>query len=180
MTTLQTLPINKSFLSNNKFEFVLRRIPNFTFLVQSISLPSVGLQSSSVNTPYATISVPGNQMTYSPLNVTFIMDEDMKSWIEIFWWMYQLGNPVSFNKRGNLRDNAIGIDAVVADATRQIKTNSNNPNLKINFYGLYPTDLGEIQFTSTEGQEFQTCSVTFNYTYYELEGIEQLGETVTR
>jgi hypothetical protein len=108
------------------------------------------------------------------------VDEDMKSWIEIFWWMYQLGNPISFNKRGNLKDNAIGIDAVVADATLQIKTNSNNPNLKINFYGLYPTDLGEIQFTSTEGQEFQTCAVTFNYTYYELEGIETLGETVTR
>lgn len=171
MTTLSTTPLNKSFLSNNKFDFVLRRIPNFTFFVQSVNLPSLTLQTSVVNSPYAPVSVPGNQFTFGALVVNFMIDEDMRSWYEIYDWMYQLANPESFNKRGYLQDKDSVINSVTADASLIIKTNSNNPNWNVNFYGLYPSDLGGVQFSSTEGQEFATSSVTFNYTYFKLEEI---------
>lgn len=168
MTTLSTTPVNKSFLSNNKFDFVLDRIPNFTFVVQSVNLPSLALQSTTVNTPFAQLSIPGSQLTFGQLTLSFIIDEDMQSWYELYSWMFTLGNPTSLNKRGNLTEEPGKINSVTSDGTLFIKTNSNNPSWKVNFVDMYPNDLGDITFSTTESQEFLTSTVTFNYTYYQV------------
>ncbi len=168
MTTLTIPPSNRSFLSNNKFDFVLNRIPNFTFVVQSVNLPSLALQSTTVNTPYAQLSIPGNQLSFGQLTMGFIVDEAMESWFELYNWMYQLGNPKSFDKRGSLTEEPGQTNSVTSDGTLFIKTNSNNPSWKVNFYDMYPNDLGDISFSTTDTQEFVTSTITFNYTYYEL------------
>jgi hypothetical protein len=166
MTTINTTPINKSFLSNNKFDFVLDRIPNFTFFVQSVNLPSLALQSTTVNTPFAQLSIPGNQLSFGQLTMSFMIDENMQSWYELYNWMFQLGNPTSLNKRGQLTGVPGSNTSITSDGTLFIKTNSNNPNWKVNFYEMYPNDLGDITFSTTDSQEFVTSTVTFNYTYY--------------
>jgi hypothetical protein len=171
MATLTTTPVNRSFLSNNKFDFILRRIPNFTYFVQAVNLPSMSLQSTSVNTPFSALSVPGNQISFGTLTLTFIVDEDMQSWYELYDWIFKLGNPKGYDKRGGLQDNDELINSVTSDATLLIKTNANNSNFKIDFYGVYPTDLGDMQFSAVENQEFITSTVTFNYTYYEATNI---------
>jgi len=131
MATLTTIPANRSFLSNNKFDFVLRRIPNFTYFVQAVNLPSLSLQSTTINTPFSALSVPGNQISFGTLSLTFIVDEDMQSWYELYNWIFKLGNPKGFDKRGGLKDNDELLDSVTSDATLFIKTNANNPNFKI-------------------------------------------------
>ena len=162
-------PENRSFLSNNKFEFVLRRIPNFTYLVQSVNLPTLTLGSSSVNTPFVALSIPGTQLTFGTLSLTFMVDEDMQSWYELYDWMWQLGNPESYDKRGRLSDEDDLINSVTSDASLFVKTNSNNPNIKVVFKDVYPVELGELPFNSTGSQEFLTSTVTFAYTYYKIE-----------
>ena len=162
-------PENRSFLSNNKFEFVLRRIPNFTYLVQSVNLPTLTLGSSSVNTPFVALSIPGTQLSFGTLSLTFMVDEDMQSWYELYDWMWQLGNPESYNKRGRLSDEDDLINSVTSDASLFVKTNSNNPNIKVVFKDVYPVELGELPFNSTGSQEFLTSTVTFAYTYYKIE-----------
>lgn len=168
MTTLRTQQANKSFLSNNKFEFSLDRIPNFTFLVQSVNLPSITLQSTQVNTPFTALKVPGNIIVYNTMTLTFMIDEDMESWYEIYDWITQLGNPKSFDKRGTLIGSRGSNEDIYSDGTLTVNTNSNNPNWKITFTDMYPTDIGEVQFSTTESQEFLTSTVSFDYTYYEF------------
>ena len=171
MATYSTIPDNKSFLSNNKFDFTLDRIPNFTFLVQSASLPSMSLASSNFQTPLANIQLPGTQLAFAPLSISFIVDEDMESWYEIYNWMFQLGNPESNDKRGTLTGVPGASNNIVSDGKLIIKTNSNNPNWRVRFHDLFPTDIGEINFSTTDTQEFITSSATFAYTYYELERV---------
>ena len=168
MAELFPEPINKSYLSNNKFDFVLDRLPNFTYFVQSVTLPGLILESSSVPSPYTKLSVPGNQLNFNPVSLTFLVDEDMKAWYELYNWIVQLGNPVSIDKRGNLKGIAGSNLNIVSDATLFIKSNSNNPKWKVTFTDMFPTDMGELTFSTTEGQEFMTCTATFNYTYYEF------------
>jgi hypothetical protein len=165
-TTLPIVPFNKSFLSNNKFEFILKRIPNFTFFVQGVNLPSLSLQSSSINTPFSAISVPGNQITFGTLSLTYLVDEDMQSWYELYDWMIQLGNPTGYDKIGTLTGEDGSITHRMSDATLFVKTNANNPNFQFNFIDLYPTELGDMTFSSTDNQEFITSTATFNYGYY--------------
>ena len=133
MATLTTIPVNRSFLSNNKFDFVLKRIPNFTYLVQSVNLPGLALQSSSINTPFSAVSIPGNQITFGSLSLSFLVDEDMQSWYELYNWIVQLGNPKGYNKVGTLTGKPGSVTSTTSDATLYVKTNSNNPNFQFNF-----------------------------------------------
>jgi len=153
MSTLPIVPFNKSFLSNNKFDFVLKRIPNFTFLVQSVNLPGLTLASTAINTPFSTISVPGNQITFGTLSLTFLVDEDMQAWYELYDWIVQLGNPTGYDKIGRLTGPEGSTINPLSDATLYVKTNSNNPNFKFNFIDVYPTELGEMTFTSSDNSQ---------------------------
>lgn len=162
MTTVQ----NKSFLSNNKFEFTIKRLPNLTFFVQGISLPEISLSTTDVPTPFTRVSLPGNQLSFGQLTITYIIDENMESWFELYNWMNSLGNPDSLDKRGNLTDTPGKTNSVTSDAALIIKTNANNPNIIINFKDIYPSSLSEVTFTSTDTQEFLTTSCTFSYTSY--------------
>lgn len=163
-------PTNKSFLSNNKYEFVVKRLPNLTFFIQGINLPGITLLNTSVNNPFVATPIPGNQLVFGQLSANFIVDENLESWSEIYDWITQLGNPEGFNKIGNLTKVPGKTNSITSDATLFIKTNANNPNKVIRFYDLFPVELGEINFTSTDvGQEFITSTITFGYTYYTME-----------
>ena len=95
-------PTNTSFLANNKYQFVIDRLPNFTFFVQGINMPSLTMNPVQTNTPYTQLYQPANQLTYEQLQVTYVIDEDMQSWFEIYNWMTNLGNPTSLDKLGIL------------------------------------------------------------------------------
>jgi len=160
-------PSNTSFLANNKYDFVIERLPNFTFFVQGINMPSITMSPTQTASPYTNIFNPGNILTYEQLQVTYIVDEDMKSWFEIYNWMTNLGNPTSLDKLGTLTKTAGKINSVTSDATLLIKTNSNNNNVRIKFYDLFPVELTGFTLSSAEGQDFQTTVVTFSYNYLE-------------
>jgi hypothetical protein len=162
-------PVNKSFLSNNKYQFILTRMPNIEFFIQSITLPAMTLLSSETQTPFSKLSLPANQLVFDPLDVTIALDEDMNTWFEVYDWITQLGNPTGYNKIGNLTRTAGQNNSITSDATLTIKTNSNNPNIRVTFKDLYPSSISNIQFTSTEGQEFLTANINFNYTTYYAE-----------
>ena len=171
MSTYETIPVNKSFLSNNKFEFVLDRIPNFTFLVQSVNLPTISLSPTVVQTPFAPINLPGNILSYAQLSLTFMIDEEMQSWYELYNWMFQLGNPLTKDKTGTLTGIEGSDTNITSDATLIIKTNSNNPNWKVSFVDVFPIDLGEVTFSAIDSQDFLSSSVSFAYTYFTLSEI---------
>jgi hypothetical protein len=159
-------PTNKSFLSNNKFEFVINRLPNVRFFIQSINLPSVGLLNTQVPNPYVTAQIPGNQLTFEGLTITYMMDENMAGWQEIYNWITNLGNPQGLDKLGTLTKVPGKTNSVTSDASLLIKTNANNPSIRIEFKDLFPSELGGVQFSSTESQDFLTSTISFLYDHY--------------
>jgi hypothetical protein len=163
-----TQSINKSFLSNNKYEFVIERLPNVVFFVQSINLPTISLASTPTQTPFVQVNTPAGILTFEQLTINYIVDENMNSWKEIYNWITALGNPTSKNKLGNLTTAPGRTNSITSNASLLVKSNSNNPNLTFTFNNLFPIELGGLQFSSTETQEFLTSSITFLYDYYTL------------
>ena len=164
-------PSNRSFLSNNKYELVINRLPNVVFFLQALNLPNITLSNVITPTPFVELKKPGNQLRYEDLTVNYILDEDMQAWLEIYNWMMNLGNPETKNKIGSLSKEPGKINSVTSDMSILIKTNANNSNIKVTFYDAFPTDLGGVQLTSTEGQDFLTSTITFTYNYYKVEKI---------
>lgn len=171
MATYNQTPTNKSFLSNNKYEFVIQRLPHVTFFIQSITIPDVTLGGTMVGTPFVNLPLPGDTLQYTELSLTYIMDEDMQSWREIYDWIYNLGNPESRNKIGNLTQIPGRINSVTSDASLLIKSNANNPRLRFTFKDIFPTTLGGVTLSSAEGQEFLTSTISFLYSHYSVETI---------
>ena len=81
---------NPNFLSPLSFKFILSRTPNLNFDVQTVRLPGMSLSSTDTATPFVTIPNSG-KITYSPLTITFRVNEDMSDYLEINNWMEGLG-----------------------------------------------------------------------------------------
>jgi len=163
------MPNNPSFLANNKYEFVIDRLPNFTFFVQGVVFPSITMNPVQTPTPYVPVFNPSNTLSYEQLQVTYVVDEDMTSWFEIYNWMTNLGNPTSLDKLGTLTTTPGKLNSVTSDASLLIKTNSNNDNVNVIFKDLFPVELTGFPMSSSEGQDFQTTTVAFAYTYFTAE-----------
>ena len=135
------------------------------------TIPDVTLNGTQVSTPFVNLPIPGDTLQYSELQLTYIMDEDMQSWREIYEWMFNLGNPESRNKIGALTQIPGRINSVTSDASLLVKSNSNNPRVKFIFKDIFPTTLGGVTLSSSEGQEFLTSTISFLYSYYSVESI---------
>ena len=51
----------------------------------------IALANTTQPTPLADIPIPGETITFSDLEVTFLVDENLENYREIHGWMYGLG-----------------------------------------------------------------------------------------
>jgi len=133
------------------------------YFCQMVNLPGISLDEATRNTPFVNLYSPGTKLTYNPLNVTFIVDEDLVTWVNLQQWLNQIANPAGFDGR-----NAKSSDNF-SDATLTILTNLNNSNLRIHYYNVFPTSLSDIDFdTKQSADDIITASASFRYDYYEI------------
>jgi len=80
MPQLVPQPQNTNFLQSTKFVLTFPRISNTQFFCQEVNLPGVSTSEIPQTTPFVDLYRPGDKLVYEPLNVTFIVNEDMSSW----------------------------------------------------------------------------------------------------
>ena len=161
---------NLNFLSTTGFSFALARCPNLTWFVQEINMPGISLGDSSRNYATGKAAIPGDNLEYNELTLTFAIDESMNNWREIYNWMRSLA-PTRLGKENNnqyatLSNSDFGR---ISDGTLLIMTNSVNVNISVDFKDLFPTSLSNIEFRTTDTAiEAITSTVSFRYSYYNI------------
>ena len=75
MTVLTRVPENTNYLQSTKFLLTIDRITTTQYFCQSVNLPGVSLGKAEFNTPTLDMYVAGNKFTYSPLTISFTIDE---------------------------------------------------------------------------------------------------------
>ena len=93
MTAINRNPTNPNFLQPNKYQLNFGRAPNVRYFCQSLSVPGISLSEALQTTPFVDVYAPGEKAIYDLLNVTFIVDEELKSWIEIHDWIRAMTFP---------------------------------------------------------------------------------------
>ena len=68
------------------YQFTISRLPGVNYFCQTASLPSLSLSQVSMPTRFTTLQSP-SKITFDELTVTFVVDEAMKNWMEIYNWM---------------------------------------------------------------------------------------------
>ena len=154
MTSLTDQPKNINPLADVQFKFEIAALPGTTFFVQTCNLPGVSLEAQTITTPQLqNFARHTGVITYEALNITFMIDEYLKNWQEIYEWM-------------------IGPEDKYTSAVLTIVSSSMNPTIEIHFKDIFPTSLSEIAFDSTTTDPvYQIATVAFNYTEYTIKNL---------
>ena len=175
-------PTNLNYLSPVNFELLIEKIPKTRYNRVGATLPSINFSEATFNTPLAVESlVPGDKITFDPLTVRFIVDEDMKNYQEIYNWIMKLGpgidtddyqSLVNSTKTSTGKFSNADFSQMYSDCILIVNTSSNNANLEIQFVDAFPTSLGSIDFVTDASEvEYAVCELTLRYTFFKISEI---------
>lgn len=165
-SVLTTIPENTNFLQSTKFSFVLPGLPFATYFCQTVLFPSISTSEAPQPTPFSDVYRYGDKLQFDPLTITFLVDEDFRTWEQSFQWLSYLTNPVKFKQFEHM------FRSRYYDGILTFNTNSNVPNLRCKFLHCHPISLGSIQLaTSDSAQITPICDLTLRYDRFEFERI---------
>ena len=158
-------PTNLNQLNVVSFDISFSRLPGVQYFCQRISLPTVVLGETNEPSPFLNLPLEGDTLTFEAMSLSFIVDEDLLNYREIYSWMTALGFPREHAQFAALQEPATGSEQTkYSDLTIVLHTNKSNPNYKITFNDCFPTSLSSVQFdTSVSALEPIIVDATFNF-----------------
>ena len=170
---LNDQPDNTQFLSPLGFNFMIKKLPNTNYFVQSVNVPSVQATDVVMPTPFTNIPTIGDRLNYSEFQLSFKVDEDMTNYIELYDWLLQLHFPEDFAQAKNIYQKQNNVDFLAdgpySDATLTILNSAMNPNKEVIFEDCYPIALSDLQFSTTAASvDYIECQATFRYRMFRI------------
>lgn len=146
----------------------MSRIPNIVYNIQEASLPGIRhLEQDQPTTLGIPVKRPIGAYKFDSFTLSFLVDENMQNWFEIYRWMRGLGNiddDCTYNQYNNK------FEKMTTLGTLHITRGTYKDNIKVKFFNMFPTALSGLKFTSTANSyQPQYANVTFEYTYYSFE-----------
>ena len=170
---------NRNFLSPTGFKLVVNRAPKVAFFANAANLPGITLGEAVQPTYLKDIPTPGDKIVFVDFNIRFLVDEDLKNYMELQKWIRGLGYPESLKEIYDLQEEDRDINIkdrqamdLYSDGTLTVLGSSQLPNFKVMFRDLWPYSLTTLNFdaTDTDVNSF-TAEVGFKYTIYDITDI---------
>jgi len=191
--SLTRQPTKLDYASPTQFKFSILKLPKVEYFCTSVNVPGIELSSGGQQgTMLKDIPLPGNKLTYEPLQMRFLVDENLENFQEIHGWLVGLGFPRDHTEFENLQSSgndrfpgstpqisnepgfggkypASKEGGIYSDATLTILTNKNNPVTEVRFRDIFPTTLSGLSYDQQAGDvAYLSCDITFAYKYYEF------------
>ena len=158
-----------NYLSPISFKVVVDKLPNVEFFTQRVNIPGLSMTPAQQISPIHNIYKTPDRLDYAELDLSFIIDENMKNYEEILRWMEGMGTPQSSEQRAALQASKYG---EVTDISIVIENSARNGNLKFTFTDCFPTSLSGVALDVTGSDViYPECSITFRYTNMVFEKI---------
>ena len=195
MATVQTQPDKLDYASPTQFRFGIHQLPKVEFFAVSATIPAIALSDVVIPTPFKSIPMMGDQLTFDNLSVSFIVDEFLENYLSIHEWLTAIGFPKNRKQFSDFKTNisntpstarsaaststdigdvkaASPNNALFSDATLTILSNKNNPIVNVFFRDLYPVAMTALDYNQQATDvEYLTASIDFAYQIYEIETI---------
>ena len=161
------LTTNLNMLGPGNFKVTIdsSEFANLQFFCTAANVPS--LTANEVLQGYGNRNayLPGDTLEYGTFEITFIVDEEMKNYIEMNSW-------ITKNADHNItktKSTSFSHEEKVKDITMSVLTAKNTINKQLRFTDAFPTSLGELAFTTQDtAVEYLTCTVSFRYNRFEF------------
>ena len=169
---------NRNFLSPVGFKLKINKCPKVDFLATQANLPGITLGTAVQTNPYKDLDVPGDKIVYDDFRVSFVVDEEMENYKQIYKWMIGLGYPNSQRdftdmKLEDVYHPEIGDRAnpyaEFSDGTLQILNSNLRPQSYVKIESMFPVSLSTLDFdaSNTDINYFQ-AQVVFKYQIFQL------------
>jgi len=195
MTTINSLsrqPTKLDYASPTQFKFSIIKLPKVEYFCTAVNIPGITLGGTmSQPSPLKDIPIPGEKLTYEPLSMTFLVDENLENFQEIHGWLVGLGFPRDHNEFrdlvssgndrfpaknqsisneiGKVKYGAANTGGTYSDATLTILTSKNNSALEVRFRNMFPTGLTGLQYNQQAADvDYLTATVSFEYEIYDF------------
>ena len=195
MTTTNSLsrqPTKLDYASPTQFKFSIIKLPKVEYFCTAVNIPGITLGATmSQPSPLKDIPIPGEKLTYEPLSMTFLVDENLENFQEIHGWLVGLGFPRDYsefrdlvssgNDRfpsknqsisteiGKVKYGSPNVGGTYSDATLTILTSKNNSQLEVRFRNMFPTGLTGLSYNQQAADvDYLTATVSFEYEIYDF------------
>lgn len=171
ISVFDTQPANPNYLSPLNFKFQIKKCPNLNFFVQRVNVPGFSLPAAEEPDPFVTIPYSGDHIHFSPLVVSFKVDEQLANYLEIFKWITGEGFDINYDQYADLaeqdKSNPVSAMGTKSDISVFILDGQKNPLTECVIHDAFPISLSDLQFDSrSEDVRFITAEAQFRYTFF--------------
>ena len=182
-------PDNANNLTPNKYRFSLLKLPETIYKVTEIVLPGISIESTQISNPVNYFNIGSGKNNFENFTLNFLVDENLRNYIEIFNWITGIGHPEDFEGYKKLiREDNLSLNPnkskventrfqygaeeynIYSDATLTLLTNVDRPNIHIMFKQMFPISLTGLDLSNADASTLKE-SVTFVYDSYTIEAI---------
>ena len=154
-----TLNDQYSALSPASFSLVIDalKFKNVEYNVQTVSLPEISTGEAITEHAFSSLGVRPDKLRFSNLDITFLIDEDMVNYKEIYDWLHYC--VTAEDNENTMRDMSL----VIIDS-------KNNATKNVKFVNAHPISLSGIPFDATVSDRSpMAANVSFRIDYYIVE-----------
>ena len=190
-TNIQTRqPDKMDYASPVQFRFKIAKLPQVEFFIQSVNLPGISIGSATVPTPLYDYPVPGDEISFQSLDISFLVDENLNNYKELHDWISGLGFGKSHQQFADLQATAAdrfpgstkgslvaGVEipaplsegGIYSDATLTVLNSKNIAKTEVRFQNVFPTSIGSLSYdVQASDIDYLKAAASFSYLNYDI------------
>ncbi len=190
-TNIQTRqPAKMDYASPVQFRFKIAKLPQVEFFIQTVNLPGISIGEATVPTPLYDYPVPGDEISFQSLDISFLVDENLNNYKELHDWISGLGFGKSHDDFADLQATAAdrfpgstkgslvaGVEipaplsegGIYSDATLTILNSKNIAKTEVRFQNVFPTSIGSLSYdVQASDIDYLKATASFDYLNYDI------------
>ena len=177
---------------NNQFQLNIPIFPLTQWFVVSCNVPGVTMGQGVIPTPLIEIPLMGDKLTYDQFNMTFLVDEKLKNYIELNDWLVNMAapqnhdqfgartsdyviapsQPTKFYVDGKVMTGSTSDRDLYCDIQLTILSSKNNPVAVITMQNAFPVTLSALDYTQQDTDTtYVQCNVSFAFMLYTIAAV---------
>jgi len=128
-----------SLLQASRATMFLDGIREVELQLSSFSVPAVTLGTAIQPTAFLDIPHPASQMTFTPLHISFRVEDNLRNYLAVHNWLVNIGSPFNRQQYESLGEN------VHRDLIIFFYDSLHNKIAEVKFINSFPIELGEIR-----------------------------------
>jgi len=190
-TNIQTRqPAKMDYASPVQFRFKIAKLPQVEFFIQTVNLPGISMGTATVPTPLYDYPVPGDEISFRSLDISFLVDENLNNYKELHDWISGLGFGKSHQDFADLQATSedmfpgsskgslvAGVEipaplsegGIYSDATLTILNSKNIAKTEVRFQNVFPTTIGSLSYdVQASDIDYLKATASFDYLNYDI------------